>query len=82
MVSPYVYACAGGMHAAPVTSQEVGVICMSRAQAICVRNLLREQGLGDVNVGTVDDFQGQEMRVIFVTSVLSHGVKYCILWSF
>lgn len=59
--------------AAPVRTDEVGVICMSRAQAICVRNLLREEGFGEVNVGTVDDFQGQEMRVIFVSSVLSHG---------
>ena len=60
--------------AAPVRKDEVGVICMSRAQAICVRNLLREEGFGEVNVGTVDDFQGQELRVIFVSSVLSHRV--------
>ena len=60
--------------AAPVRTDEVGVICMNRAQAICVRNLLRQEGFWEVNVGTVDDFQGQELRVIFVTSVLSHGV--------
>jgi hypothetical protein len=61
--------------APPVRTDEVGVICMSRAQAMCVRNLLRQEGFGEVNVGTVDDFQGQEMRVIFVSSVLSHGAN-------
>lgn len=61
--------------AGPVTAAQVGVICMSRAQAICVRNLLRKDGLHDVNVGTVDDFQGQEMRVIFVTAVLTKPVR-------
>lgn len=58
-----------------VTAAHVGVICMSRAQAICVRNLLRKEGLHDVNVGTVDDFQGQEMRVTFITTVLTKPVR-------
>eukprot|EP00892_Ulva_mutabilis_P007975 jgi/Ulvmu1/554/UM001_0562.1 len=55
----------------PVRPEHIGVICMSRAQAICVRNLLRQDSLHGVNVGTVDDFQGQEMRIIFITTVLT-----------
>ena len=36
-----------------------------------VRLLLRARELGAVRVGTVDDFQGQEARIIFISTVLS-----------
>lgn len=36
-----------------------------------IRLLLRERNLGAVRVGTVDDFQGQEARIIFISTVLS-----------
>lgn len=36
-----------------------------------IRLLLRERNLGAVRVGTVDDFQGQEARVVFISTVLS-----------
>ena len=36
-----------------------------------IRLLLRERGLGAVRVGTVDDYQGQEERIIFISTVLS-----------
>ena len=39
------------------------------AQAQKVRGLLRERGLGSVRVGTVDDYQGQEERIIFISTV-------------
>lgn len=39
-----------------------------------MRNLLRQKQLGGVNVGTVDDFQGQELRVTFISTVLSASV--------
>ena len=58
-----------------LTAARIGVICMSRAQAICVRNLLRAASLHGVNVGTVDDFQGQEMRVTFISTVLTSPVR-------
>ena len=61
--------------AAPVTAPQVGVICLSRAQVVHVRNLLRARHLADVNVGTVDDFQGQEQRVIFISTVLTSAVR-------
>ena len=34
-----------------------------------MRQLLRERGLGAVRVGTVDDYQGQEERIIFISTV-------------
>ena len=36
-----------------------------------LRLLLRARELGAVRVGTVDDFQGQEARIIFISTVLS-----------
>ena len=36
-----------------------------------LRLLLRARNLGAVRVGTVDDFQGQEARIIFISTVLS-----------
>ncbi len=34
-----------------------------------IRLALRERGLGAVRVGTVDDYQGQEERIIFISTV-------------
>lgn len=36
-----------------------------------IRSLLREQGLKNVRVGTLDDYQGQEEKVVFVSTVIS-----------
>ena len=33
-----------------------------------IRLLLRERGLGAVRVGTVDDYQGQEERIILIST--------------
>ena len=44
-----------------VTTKDVGVICAFRAQVLKMRVLLREVGLGGVNVGSVEDYQGQEV---------------------
>jgi superfamily I DNA and/or RNA helicase len=61
--------------AEPVTAGDVGVICLSQAQVVHVRNLLRRCKLAAVNVGTVDNFQGQELRVIFISTVLTCLVR-------
>ena len=39
-----------------------------RAQVQKIRLLLRERGLGAVRVGTVDDYQGQEERIILIST--------------
>lgn len=42
-----------------------------RKQVIILRQLLRSRGLGSVRVGSVDDYQGSEEKVIFVSTVVS-----------
>uniref|UniRef100_A0A0G4I657 Uncharacterized protein n=1 Tax=Chromera velia CCMP2878 TaxID=1169474 RepID=A0A0G4I657_9ALVE len=54
-----------------LTAQDIGVICTYRRQVRKVRLLLRERGLDAVRVGTVDDYQGQEERVVIISTVLS-----------
>ncbi|KAL3141854.1 hypothetical protein ABBQ32_004519 [Trebouxia sp. C0010 RCD-2024] len=56
---------------AGVSVQDIGVIATYRNQVKKIRLLLRERNLGAVRVGTVDDFQGQEARIIFISTVLS-----------
>ncbi|GLI68259.1 hypothetical protein VaNZ11_012614 [Volvox africanus] len=54
-----------------VSQNHIGIICTYRKQVFKMRQLLRERGLGGVRVGTVDDYQGQEERIIFISTVLS-----------
>jgi len=61
--------CADG---SPLIRQEdVGVMAPFRKQVYELRRLLRAKGLHNVRVGTVDDFQGQEARVVFISTTLS-----------
>ncbi len=55
-----------------VTSGDIGVIAPYRKQVQKIRLLLRKDGLDAVRVGTVDDYQGQEERVVFISTTLSH----------
>ena len=36
-----------------------------------IRQLFRDRALRDVRVGTVEDYQGQEARIIFISTVVS-----------
>ncbi|BDA50870.1 probable helicase MOV-10 at C-terminar half [Coccomyxa sp. Obi] len=54
-----------------VQPNDLGVIATYRKQVQKIRLALRERGLGAVRVGTVDDYQGQEERIIFISTVLS-----------
>jgi superfamily I DNA and/or RNA helicase len=51
---------------------DIGVMATYRRQVQKIRKLLRSKGLGAVRVGTVDDYQGQEERIIFISTVLTH----------
>ncbi|KAL0043157.1 hypothetical protein WJX79_010911 [Trebouxia sp. C0005] len=62
------YKTAGGQG---VSVQDIGVIATYRNQVKKLRLLLRARELAAVRVGTVDDFQGQEARIIFISTVLS-----------
>ncbi len=43
-----------------VTLDDIVVICGFRAQVLRVRALLRDNRLGAISVGQVEDYQGQE----------------------
>ena len=44
-------------------------------QVLKLRQALRTENLGGINVGGVEDFQGQESRIIIISTVLSSRVK-------
>jgi len=50
---------------------EIGVITLFRNQVVLIRQYLRTRGFGFVRVGTVDNYQGQEERVIIISTVLT-----------
>jgi len=55
-----------------IKPDEIGVICAFRQQVLAVRRLLRSAGFSGASVGAVEDFQGQEKRVIIISTVQSH----------
>lgn len=57
--------------------EEIGVMAPFRNQVRNLRLKLRHHGLGGVNVGTVEDYQGQEFAVTFV-SVTRSDMEYLI----
>jgi len=54
-----------------VTLGEIGVISPYRKQAEKIKTLLRGKGMEGVKVGSVEEFQGQERRVIIISAVRS-----------
>ncbi|KAF9116749.1 hypothetical protein BGX27_011063 [Mortierella sp. AM989] len=54
---------------------EIGVIAPFREQVKLLRQVLRSRGLAGVNVGTVEDYQGQEYRIMFISTTRSRA-KY------
>ncbi|GJJ10625.1 hypothetical protein Clacol_004852 [Clathrus columnatus] len=51
---------------------QIGVIAPYHAQVLKIRTLLRNSGYSAVKVGSVEEFQGQERRVIIVSTVRSN----------
>jgi len=54
-----------------VRMQDIAIISAFRKQVLKLRALLRERGYGAINVGQVEDFQGQETKVVIISTVLS-----------
>lgn len=52
---------------------QIAVITPFRAQVLALRALLRKSDLGGINVGIVEDFQGQEAKVVFISTVLTEN---------
>ena len=57
----------------PLAQADVGIMAPYREQVLLIRAACRRQGLRDVNVGTVEDYQGAEKRVIFLSTVRTNG---------
>ncbi|XP_009874106.1 PREDICTED: putative helicase Mov10l1, partial [Apaloderma vittatum] len=55
-----------------VSVTDIGVITPYRKQVEKIRFLLRSIDLADIKVGTVEEFQGQEYKVIILSTVRSH----------
>ena len=55
------------------TSRDVIVVTPYNAQRRLILNKLRDAGIMDVRVGTVDKFQGQEAAVVFYSMATSSG---------
>ncbi|OFI37635.1 nuclease [Arthrobacter sp. SW1] len=59
----------------PLTSQDILVVAAYNAQVQLIRHSLRDAGLDDVRVGTVDKFQGQEAPVVIVSMAASAAAE-------
>ena len=54
-------------------TRDIGVIAPFRRQVAEIRTMLRRVALGAVRVGTHDDYQGQETRVLLISTTLSNA---------
>jgi len=54
-----------------VPAKDIGVIAAYRQQVLRLRLALRLEQMSNVNVGSVEDFQGQEVNVVVISTVLS-----------
>ncbi|OBZ77615.1 putative helicase mov-10-B.1 [Grifola frondosa] len=55
----------------PVAAKDIGIIAPYHAQVRKIRRALEKVKITDVKVGSVEEFQGQERRVIIVSTVRS-----------
>jgi len=55
----------------PLEAAHIGVMAPWRGQVWKIRESLRKKSLSRVDVGTVEDFQGRESRVIIISCVRS-----------
>ncbi|KAI9061625.1 P-loop containing nucleoside triphosphate hydrolase protein [Trametes sanguinea] len=68
----------------PIRPEEIGVIAPYYAQVRKIRLLLRRENIEDIKVGSVEEFQGQERRVIIISPVrstrdmLSYDAKFTL----
>jgi len=54
-----------------LSTNDIAVIAPFRKQVVILRQLLRARGLGAVRVGSVDDYQGSEEKVMIISTVVS-----------
>lgn len=74
-VSKVVEVCQSLVQSDLIPPSQIGVIAAFRKQVLKIRMGLREVGLAAINVGSVEDFQGQEVTAIVISTVLTSWVK-------
>ncbi|TFY69327.1 hypothetical protein EVG20_g3186 [Dentipellis fragilis] len=62
-------------HDKPIAPKEIGVISPYKAQVRHIKAVLRKAKLESITVGSVEQFQGQERRVIILSTTRSNKFK-------
>lgn len=55
-----------------ISTQSIGIMAAFRGQVVLIRQILRDKGLGAVNVGIVEDYQAVERDVIILSLTRSN----------
>ena len=55
-----------------VSTKSIGIMAPFRGQVVLLRQMLREQNMGGINVGTIEDYQSVERRVIILSLTRSN----------
>jgi hypothetical protein len=63
-----------------VMPNDIGIVCAFRRQVQKIRGLLRSEGFGSVRVGTVEDYQGQQERILIITTTLTDPSQVSTLY--
>jgi superfamily I DNA and/or RNA helicase len=71
IVKEYVGLLVRGTRSNRVKPEEIAVITPYQKQAQKIRMLLKSHDYGDIKVGSVDEFQGSERRVVIISTVRS-----------
>ena len=74
-VAKVVEICVSLVQSKLINASEIGVIAAFRRQVLKIRVALREVGLSAINVGSVEDFQGQEVTAVVISTVLTSWVR-------
>jgi superfamily I DNA and/or RNA helicase len=56
-----------------ISTQSIGIMAAFRGQVVLIRRILRDKGLGAVNVGIVEDYQAVEREVIILSLTRSNN---------
>lgn len=59
-----------------IKQEDIGVISPYRKQVEKIRQVLKKRRYGDIKVGSVEEFQGQERTVIIISTVRSTKAEY------
>jgi superfamily I DNA and/or RNA helicase len=56
-------------HSKKPIKNDIGIMTVSRRQVVHLRNIFRAANLSEINIGTVEDYQGMERKYVFLSIV-------------